>query len=85
MFELIRRDGLARIGKLTTPHGILETPSLLPVVNPRLVTVPPRELHDTFGFRGLITNSYIIRSDPKLKGRAMEEGLHTMLDFPGSL
>ena len=83
MFELIRRDGLARIGKLTTPHGILETPALLPVVNPRLVTVPPRELFDTFGFHGLITNSYIIRNDPKLNGRALEDGLHAMLDFPG--
>ncbi len=83
MFELIRRDGLARIGKLDTPHGQLETPALLPVVNPRLVTVPPREMHDTFGFRALITNSYIIRNDAKLNARAIEVGLHEMLDFPG--
>jgi 7-cyano-7-deazaguanine tRNA-ribosyltransferase len=83
MFELLRRDGLARIGKLDTPHGVLETPALLPVVNPRLVTVPPRELYDVFGFRALITNSYIIRNDPKLNERARSEGLHAMLDFPG--
>jgi len=83
MFELIRRDGLGRIGRLDTPHGPLETPALLPVVNPRLVTVPPRELYDAFGFRALITNSYIIRNDPKLNARAREEGLHAMLDFPG--
>lgn len=83
MFELIRRDGLARIGKLETPHGPLETPALLPVVNPRLVTVPPRELYDRFGFHALITNSYIIRNDPNLNARAKEEGLHAMLDFPG--
>ena len=85
MFELIRRDGLARIGKLETPHGQLETPALLPVVNPRLVTVPPRELHDVFGFQALITNSYIIRNDPKLNARAKEVGLHEMLDFPGTI
>ncbi|MBI0584325.1 MAG: tRNA guanosine(15) transglycosylase TgtA [Methanomassiliicoccus sp.] len=83
MFELIRRDGLARTGKLDTPHGPLETPALLPVVNPRLVTVPPRELYDTFGFRAIITNSYIIRNDPQLNPRAKAEGLHAMLDFPG--
>jgi 7-cyano-7-deazaguanine tRNA-ribosyltransferase len=83
MFELIRRDGLARIGRLETPHGPLETPALLPVVNPRLVTVPPRELYDTFGFKALITNSYIIRNDPTLNQRAVKEGLHDMLDFPG--
>jgi 7-cyano-7-deazaguanine tRNA-ribosyltransferase len=85
MFEIIRRDGLARIGKLETPHGQLETPALLPVVNPRLVTVPPRELHDVFGFQALITNSYIIRNDPKLNARAKEVGLHEMLDFPGTI
>ncbi|WP_400208120.1 tRNA guanosine(15) transglycosylase TgtA [Candidatus Methanomassiliicoccus intestinalis] len=83
MFELTRRDGLARIGKLETPHGILETPALLPVVNPKLGTVPPRELFDDFGFKAIITNSYIIRSDEKLKERALNEGLHAMLDFPG--
>lgn len=83
MFELTRRDGLARIGKLETPHGVLETPALLPVVNPRLVTVPPRELYDRFGFRALITNSYIIRNDPKLNEAARRDGLHAMLDFPG--
>ena len=78
MFEIIRRDGLARIGKLT-----METPALLPVVNPKIRTVEPRELYDRFGFRALITNSYIIRNTPKLKEEAQEKGLHELLDFPG--
>ena len=67
MFEITKRDGLARIGKLETAHGILETPALLPVINPRLITISPRELYDVFGVRGLITNSYIIRNDPVLR------------------
>ena len=51
MFEIVRRDGLARIGKFTTKSGkTIETPALLPVVNPKIRTVPPRELYDTFGF-----------------------------------
>ena len=49
MFEIVRRDGLARIGKFTTKSGkTIETPALLPVVNPKIRTVPPRELYDTF-------------------------------------
>ncbi len=83
MFELLKRDGLARIGELETPHGKLGTPALLPVINPRTITVSPRELHDVFGFHALITNSYIIRKDPKLNERAKNEGLHALLDFPG--
>ena len=50
MFEIIRRDGLARIGKFTTKSGkTMETPALLPVVNPKIRTVEPRELYDRFG------------------------------------
>lgn len=83
MFEIIRRDGLARIGKFTVGDKVVETPALLPVVNPKICTVPPRELHDTFGFNALITNSYIIRNNKDLKETAQAVGLHEMLDFPG--
>jgi 7-cyano-7-deazaguanine tRNA-ribosyltransferase len=83
MFEITRRDGLARIGKFQTASGILETPALLPVVNPKICTVPPRELYEEFGFRAIITNSYIIKNNPELKQKAQEMGLHKMLDFPG--
>ncbi len=83
MFELIRRDGLARICRLHTRRGELETPCLLPVINPRLITIRPRELYDVFGFRAVITNSYIIRNDPRIKEEAFNKGLHDLLDFPG--
>lgn len=84
MFEITKRDGLARIGKFETNSGkILETPALLPVVNPKICTVTPRELYDEFGFRALITNSYIIKNNPELNAKAREVGLHDMLDFPG--
>lgn len=83
MLELIRRDGMARICRLHTRQGELETPCLLPVINPRLITVPPRELYDVFGFRALITNSYIIRNDPIIRKGALDKGLHEMLDYPG--
>ncbi|QLH75400.1 MAG: tRNA guanosine(15) transglycosylase TgtA [Methanomassiliicoccales archaeon] len=83
MFELIKRDGLARICRLDTAHGVLETPALLPVVNPRFQTIRPRELHDTFGFDAIITNSYIIKNDEAMRKEALEKGLHEMLDFPG--
>ncbi|MGD0818224.1 MAG: tRNA guanosine(15) transglycosylase TgtA [Methanomassiliicoccales archaeon] len=83
MFEITKRDGLARIGKLDTAHGILETPALLPVINPRLITISPKELHEVFGFQGLITNSYIIRNDPLLREKALNGKLHELLNFPG--
>jgi 7-cyano-7-deazaguanine tRNA-ribosyltransferase len=83
MFEILKRDGLARIGKFETRAGVLETPALLPVINPKISTVTPRELYEEFGFKALITNSYIIKNSADLKKRALDEGLHTLLDFPG--
>ncbi|MDE1819385.1 MAG: tRNA guanosine(15) transglycosylase TgtA [Euryarchaeota archaeon] len=85
MFELIDRDGLARRGRIETPHGVLETPALLPVVHPDpgRQTVPPKELRETFGFGGVITSSYILHRQPVLRERARKEGLHRYLGFPG--
>jgi len=83
MFEVTKRDGLARIGKFQTRSGTIETPALLPVVNPKICTVTPRELYEEFGFEALITNSYIIKNTPDLKEKAQSVGLHEMLDFPG--
>ncbi len=71
------------MGRLESAHGTLETPALLPVVNPRFEAITPRELHDRFRFQAIITNSYIIRNDAKMRGEALEKGLHGMLDFPG--
>jgi 7-cyano-7-deazaguanine tRNA-ribosyltransferase len=83
MFEITRRDGLARMGRLESAHGILETPALLPVINPRFDAILPRELHERFRFQAIITNSYIIRNDAQMRADALEKGLHEMLDFPG--
>ncbi|MCQ2056371.1 MAG: tRNA guanosine(15) transglycosylase TgtA [archaeon] len=83
MLEIVKRDGLARLCKFETRSGILKTPALLPVVNPKILIVTPKELYNEFGFRAIITNSYIIKNDTNLKNRAQTEGLHRMLDFPG--
>ena len=82
-FEIKERDGVARIGRLFTNHGILETPMLLPVVNPNIRTIEPREMWDDFGVQALITNSYVIWKHEKLRTPALEHGVHKLLDFPG--
>ncbi len=83
MFELKERDGLARICELSTRHGKVTTPALLPVVNPNQLTITPREMRERFKVEMLITNSYIIKTDEKLRERAAGGGLHRLLDFDG--
>ena len=43
-FEVSARDGWARIGELHTSTHMLDTPTLLPVVNPNLQTITPADL-----------------------------------------
>ena len=84
MFEINKRDGLARLGKIKTSHGILETPTLLPVVNPKILTLSMQELAEC-GAQGIITNSYIIYKNPGLKKKAIAEGIHAMLGWEGPI
>ena len=83
LFEITARDGRGRLGKLHTQHGILETPALLPVINPNIRTIEPREMWDRYGIGALITNSYIIWKHEHLKEIAISEGVHSLLNFPG--
>ena len=82
-FEIIDRDGRARIGRLHTEHGILETPALLPVINPNIRTIEPREMWDKYGIGALITNSYIIWKHEELRNKAQKDGVHELINYPG--
>ena len=84
-FEITIRDGQARLGKLHTKHGVVETPCLLPVINPNIRTIEPREMWDKYGIQALITNSYVIWKHDKLKNTAIENGVHSLLDYPGMI
>lgn len=79
------RDGLARIGKLTTKHGTVETPLLMPVINPKhMFDVTIDDLIET-GMKMIITNSYIIWKTPDLRKTALEKGLHSLVGFDGPI
>ena len=81
-FEITHRDGRARLGRLHTKHGVLETPALLPVVNPNIRTIEPRVMWDKYGIGALITNSYIIWKHDDLKETATKDGVHSLLNYP---
>ncbi|MCQ6961787.1 tRNA guanosine(15) transglycosylase TgtA [Methanolobus chelungpuianus] len=83
-FDIIHKDTAGRIGRLTTPHGVVETPTVMPVINPNLQTIKPSEMRD-FGAQILITNSYIIYRKDELREKALQDGLHALLDFDGPI
>jgi len=87
VFEVRRYDGAGRLGELEVPRAgmTVETPALLPVVNPHVQTVPPRRLAEEFGAQILITNSYVLHGSEDLREPALDRGLHDLLDFPGAV
>ncbi|MFW5956173.1 MAG: tRNA guanosine(15) transglycosylase TgtA [Halorhabdus sp.] len=85
-FELQRYDAGGRLGELTVPRAgvTVETPALLPVVNPHHETIDPGRLVE-FGARILITNSYVIYGSDEVREPALENGLHNLLGFDGAI
>ncbi|MFV9676501.1 MAG: tRNA guanosine(15) transglycosylase TgtA [Methanosarcinales archaeon] len=77
-FEIQHKDLMGRIGKLRTAHGYIETPTILPVINPNLVTIEAAEMKK-YGAEMIITNAYIIYRKPDLREEALTKGVHSLL------
>jgi len=84
-FEIKNRDAAGRICKFTTEHGTVTTPNLMPVINPNKMIISPREMKNLFGTEIIITNSYIIKKNKKLREKALEVGVHKLIDFDGPI
>ena len=83
-FEVINKDIAGRVGKLRVNSRTVRTPALLPVINPHLPLVTPREMQE-MGVEALITNAYIFRRSTEFCDQALAEGLHRVLDFDGTI
>ncbi len=81
-FESLYSDIAGRTGKLTVGKKTVKTPALLPVINPHLQLVTPKEIR-SMGVEALITNAYIFSQSRQYRQRALDEGLHKVLDFDG--
>ncbi len=73
IFEILDKDAGGRIGRLRTPHGIVETPTVMPVINPNIQLISPKEMR-SFGAEILITNSYIIYRKEELRVSPLRKG-----------
>lgn len=79
MFEIKAKDNMGRVGVLKTKHGDVKTPALMPVIHPRKQTIDVSK----YGADIVITNAYLIYKDDELKKKALEEGLHKLINFTG--
>jgi len=81
-FEITHRDGAARRGTLTTPHGTLETPAFMPVGTQGTVkAMTVRDLEDV-GASIILGNTYHLHLRPGADLIARLGGLHRFMGWP---
>ncbi len=84
-FELLAQDGAARRGRLTTAHGVVETPAFMPVGTQGAVkSLTPADLREV-GAEIILANTYHLFLRP---GHAVVRelgGLHAFMGWDGPI
>jgi queuine tRNA-ribosyltransferase len=84
-FELHRQDGAARAGRLTTPHGAVETPAFMPVATQGTVkSLSPVDLRAA-GAQILLANTYHLFLRPGHELVREMGGLHRFMAWDGPI
>lgn len=80
-FRLIHQDGAARGGRITTPHGEIETPAFMPVGTQGAVkAMTARDLEDV-GASIILGNTYHLLLRPGAELVARRGGLHRFIGW----
>jgi queuine tRNA-ribosyltransferase len=84
-FSVLHTSSHARVGALTTAHGVIETPAFMPVGTQGTVkALSPQEVAAT-GARMLIANTYHLWLRPGAEQIAALGGLHEFMRWPHAI
>ncbi|MCL4389822.1 tRNA-guanine transglycosylase, partial [Patescibacteria group bacterium] len=84
-FEVVAQDKKARVGKLMSPHGAVETPAFLPVATQASVkALDTRDLHEA-GVGMILSNTYHLYLRPGADTIAKLGGLHKFMGWDGPI
>jgi queuine tRNA-ribosyltransferase len=84
-FEILARDGPARAGRLTTAHGVIETPVFMPIGTAATVKAMTPEGVATTGARLILGNTYHLMLRPGAERVAALGGLHKFMNWPHAI
>ncbi len=82
-FSLDATDGRARAGRLTTPHGVIDTPAFMPVGTAAAVKAVTRRDLEEAGAQILLANTYHLMLRPGDELVRDLGGLHGFTGWPG--
>lgn len=84
-FEISATEGVARVGKLMLPHGVVNTPVFMPVGTQATVkTLSPDEVADT-GAEIILSNTYHLFLRPGAEVVQTMGGLHEFMRWRGPI
>ena len=85
IFEIYKQDGLARVGKLKTKNGEINTPFFMPIATKGAVkNILPQELRE-IGAEIALGNTYHLWLRPGDELIARAGGLHQFMDWSGPI
>ncbi|MEX0922862.1 MAG: tRNA guanosine(34) transglycosylase Tgt [Rhodovibrionaceae bacterium] len=84
-FEALAQDGAARRGRISTAHGVIDTPAFMPVGTAGTVKgILPEQVAAT-GAQILLGNTYHLMLRPCAERVAALGGLHDFMRWPGPI
>lgn len=84
-FEVSARDGAARLGRLHTAHGPMDTPAFMPVGTAATVKAMMPESVASTGAQMILGNTYHLMLRPGAERVGRLGGLHEFMNWPGPI
>lgn len=84
-FDVHARDGAARRGRLTTPHGVVDTPAFMPVGTQGAVKAVTTAELSTCGAQMVLANTYHLHLRPGHELIRDLGGLHRFMNWNGPI
>jgi queuine tRNA-ribosyltransferase len=85
-FEVLKTDPTgARLGRLTTPHGVIDTPAFMPVGTAGTVKGLTQQALGELGVQILLGNTYHLYLRPGHERIRQLGGLHHFMSWPGAI
>ncbi len=85
-FEILKTDPTgARLGRLTTPHGVIDTPAFMPVGTAGTVKGLTQQALNELGVQILLGNTYHLYLRPGHERIRRLGGLHRFMSWPGAI
>ena len=84
-FQVDARAGAARLGRLTTPHGEIETPVFMPVGTAGTVKAVPQDILEELDVQILLGNTYHLYLRPGVETIRNLGGLHGFMAWPRAI